>query len=192
MAENLKTTRYNNGDLIGTTVPATMDISGQTEPKYQWSYNGDESNVATYGRLYTWYTVMDSRGVCPAGWHVPSDTEWTKLTDYLVNNGYGYEGTGNDIGKSLASTTGWDNDEIPGNVGNNQNINNTTNFNAKPAGVRNSAGVYYYLGFYASWWSCSESSSTKAWYRRLESYSSTFNKSESSKKYGATTRCIKN
>jgi hypothetical protein len=86
MAENLKTTRYRNGDLIGTTTPSTLDISGETAPKYQWAYDGDESNVVNYGRLYTWYTVTESRNVCPIEWHVPSDSEWAILTDYILNN----------------------------------------------------------------------------------------------------------
>lgn len=84
MAENLKTTRYRNGDLIETTTPATLDIEGERTPEYQWAYDGNESNVATYGRLYTWYVATDSRNVCPTGWHVPSDDEWIVLTDYLI------------------------------------------------------------------------------------------------------------
>ena len=79
MTENLRTTRYSNGDSIGTT---TLDISGESTPKYQWAYDGNESNVATYGRLYTWYAVTDSRNVCPVGWHVPSDAEWTEWTKW--------------------------------------------------------------------------------------------------------------
>ena len=75
MAENLRTKRYNNGDLIETTTPATLDINAEIIPKYQWAYSGYEDNVATYGRLYTWYTLTDSRKVCPSGWHVPSDAE---------------------------------------------------------------------------------------------------------------------
>ena len=65
MVENLKTTKYRNGDLIGTTTPATKDITNETTPKYQWAYNGNESNVDIYGRLYTWYAVTDSRNICP-------------------------------------------------------------------------------------------------------------------------------
>ena len=84
MAENLKTTRYRNGDLIGTTTPATLVIEGESAPKYQWAYDGNESNVATYGRLYTWYVATDSRNVCPIGWHVPTDAEWTVLTEFTA------------------------------------------------------------------------------------------------------------
>ena len=90
MAENLKTTMYRNGDLVGTTTPATLDITSENIPKYQWAYDGIESNVATYDRLYTWYAVTDSRNICPTGWHVPSDAVWITLIDYLKNNGYGY------------------------------------------------------------------------------------------------------
>ena len=67
MAEDLKTTRYRNGDLIGPTTPATLDINSESSPKYQWAYDGDEKNVATYGRLYTWYAVADGRNIAPVG-----------------------------------------------------------------------------------------------------------------------------
>src|SRR5664280_2965928 len=80
MAENLKATKYLNGEIIGTT---TANILEESSPKYQWAYGNDENNVPTYGRLYTWYAVTDSRSVCPTGWHVPIDTEWNALTTYL-------------------------------------------------------------------------------------------------------------
>ncbi len=86
MAENLKTTRYRNGDIIGTTIPATLDVYHETNPKYQWAPNGDENNVALYGRLYTWYATIDSRGICPIGWHVSTDADWVTLKDYVRTN----------------------------------------------------------------------------------------------------------
>jgi len=94
LAENLKTTKYSNGNEIGTTTPATKIFAGVATPRYQWSYNFSESNVASYGRLYTWYVVNDSRGICPAGWQVPSDAEWKALTSSLGGAFYpiGYEG----------------------------------------------------------------------------------------------------
>ena len=73
MVENLKTTKYRNGDLIGTTTPSTLDISAEATPKYQWAYSGDGNNVNTYGRLYTWYAVTDTGNTCPLGWNVPTD-----------------------------------------------------------------------------------------------------------------------
>ncbi|MBI4645984.1 MAG: fibrobacter succinogenes major paralogous domain-containing protein [Bacteroidia bacterium] len=81
MQENLKVIHYRNGDAI-------PDVTGDT----QWSnlstgaycnYNNNESNALIYGRLYNWYAVADSRNICPAGWHTPTDAEWTTLTDYL-------------------------------------------------------------------------------------------------------------
>jgi uncharacterized protein (TIGR02145 family) len=83
MVENLKTTKYRNGDLIGTTTPVNLDYLGQNTPKYQWAVGGNESNVSTYGRLYTWFAATDSRNICPIGWHLPSDSEWTTLTTFL-------------------------------------------------------------------------------------------------------------
>ena len=78
MAENLKTTKYRNGDAIGTTT-ASKDTSTKSTPKYQWAYGGNEANVAKYGRLYTWYAATDTRNIAPAGWHVPTDAEWSIL-----------------------------------------------------------------------------------------------------------------
>ena len=80
MAENLKTTKYDNGDLIATTL---ADITLEVNPKYQWAYDNDEANVATYGRLYTWDAITDGRSVCPTGWHVPTDADFTTLTTFL-------------------------------------------------------------------------------------------------------------
>lgn len=192
MAENLKVTRYRNGDLIGTTTPPNLNITGESAPGYQWAFNGDESTVAALGRYYTWYAVTDARGVCPDGWHVPSDSEWTILSDFLTANGYGFGGSGSDIGKSLATTSGWDNDPIPGNVGNDQVTNNGSGFSALPAGVRNANGTFHKTGFYASWWSSTPSTTANnVWYRNLQTSLNYVTKAESDKRHGATTRCIK-
>jgi uncharacterized protein (TIGR02145 family) len=83
MKENLKTTHYRNGDSIGTTYPATKSYMNENTPKYQWAYDGDESSVPVYGRLYTGYVVTDNRKVCPTGWHVPTSNEWETLIEYL-------------------------------------------------------------------------------------------------------------
>ena len=159
MSENLKTTRYRNGDLIGTTTPATLDISGETTPKYQWAYDGNESNVATYGRLYTWYAITDSRNVCPIGWHVPTINEWSTLTTYLTNNSYGYEGSGSDIAKSMAATSGWTTSTTAGTIGNDQASNNSSGFTARAGGMRynGQAGIYWFvaLGDRGRWWTTS-------------------------------------
>lgn len=162
MVENLKTTRYRNGDAIGTTTPADRDITIETEQKYQWAaYYGDENKVAKYGRLYTWYAATDTRNIAPAGWHVPTDADWRTLENYLIANGYNYDGTttGNKIAKSLAAITDWYTSTIVGAIGNDLTKNNKSGFTALPCGYRSNTGAFIWTrwGFYGSWWSSSDS-----------------------------------
>ena len=171
LTENLKTTRYNNGDLIGTTTIIKQDISGELTPKYQWSYYGDESNVEIYGRLYTWFAATDSRGVCPAGWHVSTDNDWTVLENYLISNGYNYDSTlvDNKIGKSLAAAKLWNSSNTEGAIGNSdyQAYRNKSGFTALPGGVRSSNGVYSDIGNGTSWWTSTEIDSSYVWVRNM-------------------------
>jgi len=153
MAADLKTTRYRNGDLIGTTNPATLDISSESTPKYQWAYAGDESNVATYGRLYTWYAATDSRNVCPAGWHVPSDAEWKTLIDFL-----GGEKAAQGKLKE-AGTTHW---HSP-----NTDATNESGFTALPGGNRFNNEPFKGLGDFTHWWTATEYDAKFAWRRTM-------------------------
>jgi uncharacterized protein (TIGR02145 family) len=194
MAENLRTTRYCNGDSVGTTIPATLDIRSLGIQKYQWPYVGYENKIAEYGRLYTWYAVTDSRNVCPAGWHVPSDPEWQQLALYLTNNGYGYGGNMTWIGKSMADTTGWTTYTEVGTIGNNQASNNSTGFTARPSGVRNASGSFYGFGLCCYLWSSTEYStntsgiSSYLWYN----LKSGGNRGAASKLSGYSVRCLRN
>ena len=185
MAENLKTTRYSNGDLIGTTTPASSDISGESTPKYQWAYDGDESNVTIYGRLYSWYAVTDNRNVCPAGWHVPTDREWTILTDYLLNNCYGYtRGGRTGIARSMADTN-WDLAYCvcPG--------NNSSGFTALPGGYReNTTSKFYHIDYDCSWWCSTEFSTADAYYRSMTSESYSVYSNHDNKQLGFSVRCL--
>jgi uncharacterized protein (TIGR02145 family) len=206
MGENLKSTRYSNGDSIRTTTPATLVIEGESAPEYQWAYDGNESNVQVHGRLYTWYVATDSRNVCPAGWHVPADTEWKVLTDYLINNGYNY-GTGYkgmDIAKSMANTAGWVADDTPGSPGNDQVKNNSSGFTALPSGARMEDGNFYHLGHIGDWWSGSEGGPTfmqglsgiivnvpGGLFRDIYHDYFYFNSYSNNKKYGMSIRCLK-
>ncbi len=192
MAENLKTTKYSNGELIGTTTPVTLDITGETSPKYQWAYNGNESNVDTLGRLYTWHAAVDSRNVCPTGWHVPSDADWSILTGYLLENGYGYGGSGGALAKSIAATSGWDISETAGAVGNDQASNNSTGFTGFSSGLRNGNGLFDYLGSQSLWWSSSEFSDTYGLNRILYSGLNFIHTgTDLEKYYGFSVRCLK-
>ena len=136
MVENLKTTKYRNGDLIGTTTPDTLDITSEPTPKYQWPPNGDESNVATYGRLYTWYAIADPRNVCPSGWHIPSMEEWETLKSFLG---------GDDIAGGKLKETGTTHWLSP-----NTGATNETGFTALPSGYR---GISFGgFGTISYWW----------------------------------------
>jgi uncharacterized protein (TIGR02145 family) len=152
MAENLRATRYSNGDLIGTTIPATLLIREETTRKYQWAYDGNENNVATYGRLYTWYAVTDTRNVCPTGWHVPTDAEWDTLITYL--------GDEKDAGGKLkeAGTAYW--------LSPNNGATNYFGFTALPGGSRNLYEEFTNIGSEGSWWLGSETfgSIATCWY----------------------------
>jgi len=146
------------------------ESSSETSPHfYVYGYSGsslEEARNSQFfkfnGVLYNWPAAMNGmpesnlipsgvRGICPAGWHLPSDAEWTLLFDYLENNGFGYEGSGNDIAKSLASKTGWSTTANFSNVpGNNPENNNSSGFNAYPAGAMGN-GIFHLMGRNVIW-----------------------------------------
>lgn len=154
MAENLKTTSYRNGDSIGTTYPSNKNIWGETSSKYQWAYNGDKNIADKFGRLYTYYTTVDSRKIAPTGWHIPLEYECIILQKYLIANGYNFDGTttGNKIAKSLAADTDWETFTVEGSIGNNLKLNNSTGFKALPGGVHGKDGTSTGIGTYGYWW----------------------------------------
>jgi uncharacterized protein (TIGR02145 family) len=177
MKENLKTSKYNNGDVIGTTTPATKDITAEAIPKYQWACEGNEINVATYGRLYTWYTVTDIRGVCPTGWHVPTDAEWTTLTTYLG---------GDSVAGGKLKETGITHWTTP-----NTGATNETGFTALPSGYRYLDGSIYNSGLIGFWWSSTEYSATDAYFSFMICYFSTLRRLYDNKKFGFSVRCLR-
>ena len=200
MKENLKTTKYNDG----TAIPNITDNKAWVALKtgaYS-NYDNIPNNSNTYGRLYNWYAVdnnaatkMVSNGgknVCPTGWHVPTDAEWTVLTDYLTNNSYGYGGSGDDIGKSMASTSGWTSDPLAGDVGNDQASNNSSGFTALPSGYRSSDGSYGLIGDNGYWWSSTENSTTRAYYWYMDYNFSGVSSSYYYKPSGYPVRCLQN
>jgi uncharacterized protein (TIGR02145 family) len=189
--ENLKTTRYRNGDPIPTTL-SDVDWYSTTSGAYV-IYNNDNTNDDIFGKLYSWYAVVDSRHLCPTDWHEPSDAEWTILETYLTNNGYGFGGGGNDIAKSMAATSGWHESSLAGSVGNDQTKNNSSGFAALPGGFLHYKGLFDYLGHIGFWWSSSEgeSGSDNAWSRYLKYDSLYLNNTLYDKHKGLSVRCIK-
>ncbi len=144
MAENLKTTKYCNGDQIPNVTDNTQWLNLTTGA---WSYYENNSNYnSIYGKLYNGFTAIDARNVCPCEWHIPTRTEWMQLVNYLIANGYNYDGSKseNKIGKAIASKSLWDGSINVGDAGNDIQSNNRSNFNAFPAGFRT-----YYNGRFA-------------------------------------------
>jgi uncharacterized protein (TIGR02145 family) len=192
MKENLKTTKLNDG----TDIPlVTFDYLWvlTNGMGFCW-YNNNVGFKDTYGALYNWNAVNTGK-LCPAGWHVPSDGEWTIMEDYLIANGYNYDGTtsGNKIAKSLASTTNWASIGTTGAVGNTDypTYRNKTGFTALPGGIRKFDGTFNEVGYGGDWWAATDCDATNAWSRYLGFYSSVVDRGCVDKKYGFSVRCLK-
>ena len=129
----------------------------------------------------------------PEGWHVPTDAEWTTLENYLIANGYNYDGTTTEdkIAKAMASTTGWYSSTDLGAVGNDQSTNNSSGFNAFPEGLRLSYGSFTFEGYNATFWSSTENSSDSAWYRNLYYNSSNLDRGNFNKLFGLSVRFVR-
>ena len=194
MVENLKTTKYSDG----TSIPNVTDKetwAGLTSAAYCWYNNDAATYKATYCALYNWYAKdaasNGGKNICPTGWHVPNDAEWTILTDYLTNNDYGYGGSGGEIAKSMAATSGWTAHPTAGKVGNDQASNNSSGFTALPSGYRLIDGAFYYVGYFSFWWSATEDNATYAWYRSMFYGYSAVTRGSTSKRNGFSVRCLK-
>lgn len=175
MAENLRVTKYNNGDFIATTAFPESDITNENSPKYQWSYKGNESIVHITGREYTWYAVTDNRKVCPFGWHLPNNSEWVILINYLG---------GDSIAVKLKEK-GWDHWN-PG-VGTNE-----SGFTDLPVSPRYSDLLWYdSFGIIGIWWSSSENSISDAYSRYLDYFNEDLFNLSINKKDGLSIRCVK-
>jgi uncharacterized protein (TIGR02145 family) len=192
MAENLKTTLYADGEAI-PMVSGNSDWSSLSTPGYCW-YNNDEASYRdAYGALYNWYTVHTGK-LCPAGWHVPTWDDWAVLEEFLISNGYNYDGSTsrNKFAKALAATHGWQIEARVGAVGNEMETNNTTGFTGLPAGTRYGDGQFAYFGTQTDWWTYDQDN---IYSRTMRNYSEIFGSTmvggESGKKLGYSVRCLK-
>ena len=189
VAENLRVTKYRNGDPItlasDNSVWSTLSAGGMCT--FNNSTNTD--TISKYGRLYNWYAVNDSRMIAPQGWHVPTETEWDTLVAYVDTHFL------NSINgaKSIASQQNWkDSPSSIFTVGNNPSVNNSTGFNAKPAGLRGGqTPMYWSLYDAAVYWSATDLDVNNAWGYSLSSSSSSIVKSGGIFKLGFSVRCIK-
>jgi uncharacterized protein (TIGR02145 family) len=199
MAENLKTTKYPDGTGIQLIQGNTSWVMLDSLDQAYCLYNNSDVNGFIYGALYTWAAVMDGnpsskaspsgvRGICPDGWHVPSDGEWKELEIYL---GMSREQAdqlgerGSDEGARLKETsTGYWEVNTP--------TTNATGFAGLPGGYRdNSSGEFSSLGYYGYFWTASQSSSTHAWIRKLQADLTTIGRQMGPKDSGRALRCVR-
>jgi uncharacterized protein (TIGR02145 family) len=180
MVENLNISQFRNGDSIPQAKTAgewsLAGVSGQPAWCY---YNFDKENGKRYGKLYNWYAVKDPRGLAPIGWHIPSDEEWSVLTDFI---GGEYES-----GSKLKHTDFWV--EFKGKSGNGTN---ESGFSALPGGILNYDGTFLTIGELGYWWSSSEINSDYAWSRILNFYGDHVYRYDYLKSSGLSVRCVKN
>ncbi|MBK9388942.1 MAG: fibrobacter succinogenes major paralogous domain-containing protein [Bacteroidetes bacterium] len=188
MAENLKTTKYNDGSDIPVVTDNTA-WSLLTTGAYS-EYENNPVNVNTYGRLYNWHAV-NTNMLCPQGWHVPTDMEFADFSMYLMNNGYGYMEMAGETAKSISSTTNWAPSALPPSPGNRPDLNNATGFDGKPAGQRNPDGSYIGLTLKASWWTLNSGGSFDAMYNGLSYDQGMLMNSINMQVTGYSIRCIK-
>jgi uncharacterized protein (TIGR02145 family) len=175
MAENLKTTRYNDGTEIPlvTNEQKWLDLS---TPGYCWYNNDPATYKITYGALYNWYAVNTGK-LAPKGWHIPTDAEWTTLSDYLG---------GEAIAGGKLKETGtahW--------ISPNTDATNEIGFTGLPGGIRHDDGEFYKIGSYGFWWGSTETGFYYAWNRFLNFGNGQINKDYFSKKDGFNVRCVR-
>jgi uncharacterized protein (TIGR02145 family) len=189
MAEDLKTTKFNDNTSILniTDNGAWAGDSVAKTPAYCWYNNDPGTYKPTYGALYNWYAPNTGK-LCPAGWHTPSDAEFSTLEATLgmtlsqINLTYAWRGT--DQGTQMKNTTGWIN---------NGNGTNSSGFTALAGGYRYGAdGSFNDLGDITYWWSTTEELTNTAWYRRLDGNQTSVYKAATHKWGGKFVRCIKN
>ena len=197
--ENAEMVTYRDG----TPIPQVTDnTEWENLTTGAWSYY---DNDPTKGKLYNWYAVMGihdtdpntpNKEFAPEGWHVPSDAEWTTLEEYLIANGYNYDGTTteNKIAKSMASNTGWVTVitfiGTPGD--DNQSLNNSSSFNAFPVGYRSNLNSdFVNERINAIFWSSTEDNTNRVWTHSLVSTGFSLNRSDNLKYQGFSVRLIK-
>lgn len=179
MAENLRTTKYNDGTAITLVTDNSIWWNNYDNtskiPMMCW-YGNDKTTYAAnkYGALYNWYVVNTGK-LCPASWHVPSDAEWNTLATYLGGESVS--------GGKLKATTNW--------TSPNTGATNSTGFTALPAGTRYLSGAFSNVGLTGFWWSVTFGSTNYAWGRAIDNTGANIYKVNNNQEVGLSVRCIK-
>lgn len=187
MAENLRSGRYCNGDVI----PNVQDSIQWGNLNYgAWVHmNNNPSNEVPYGKLYNWYAVNDQRNICPCGWHVATDAEWNTLVRYLDNN---YNptilGEQSVIAGGKIKAVGTQYWKEP-----NAGATNESGFSAQPGGVRGDLITFFGINQASYWWTASiDPQNTEPYFRVVFFQNPSLNRSFGLKNFGMSVRCVKN
>jgi len=199
--KNLDVSKFRNGEAIPLAkTNAEWKSAGENlQPAWCYYENKGENGIK-YGKLYNWYAVNDPRGLAPNGYHIPSDAEWTILTDYLGGDSI--------AGAKMKSTSGWKHKtllgEIPGGTSeagtkmksmsgwkHNGNDTNTSGFAGLPGGSRFGTGIFTSIGGGGYWWSSSERSTDYTWFRELFISNGNVIRSYYNKRGGFSVLCVK-
>ncbi|MGA1978434.1 MAG: fibrobacter succinogenes major paralogous domain-containing protein [Bacteroidales bacterium] len=186
LAEDLRTTSFNNGIVIPLVTDKTI-WAVLTTPAYCWYNNDEASYKSTYGALYNWYAVSTGK-ICPIGWHIPTDNEWKTLEMYLGMSQNEADKSGmrisNEGGKlKETGTTHWTNP----NVG----ATNESGFTALPGGYRSDHGSFHDVGGYGHWWSVTVYDAMSAWDRCIDYDYAGFSRYNDGKRCGFSVRCVR-
>jgi uncharacterized protein (TIGR02145 family) len=189
--KNLDVATYKDGTAIPEVTDATEWENLKTGAWCYYTKDDGTTDGGTYGKLYNWYAVMGitteenatpteaqieaRKQFAPAGWHVPSDAEWTTLTTFLGDNAGGKM-------KEIGDTH-WG--------GSNTAATNSSGFTALPGGTRVPNGLFYEIGYNGYWWSSTESDTTNAWYRYLNYNNGFVNRTNNYKTFGFSVRCLR-
>jgi uncharacterized protein (TIGR02145 family) len=197
---NLKTTKYNDGTSIPDLTLAGWPSASGARTGYVATGVSSSDYVGTFGYLYNWYAVNNPRKLCPAGWHVPTESDWNKLvislhsgttvadtssTSLTQSTTAGTVMKSQVTNSSVGSGLGWD----PGSPG-----TNTSGFSGLPGGCRNYDGSFIYVRFFAFFWSATENDGNFAWFRFLRYNNgnvSRFNFVNFNESVGASVRCLR-
>lgn len=180
MAENLRTTKYRNGDLI-PIIPITLERAQLKTGAYcNYNNTADLDTIGTFGRLYNWYTVDDIRNVAPDGWHVSTDEDWTILSSYL-----GEASAGGKLKE--AGVLHWMNPNVE--------ATNESGFTALPAGLLSNPNIasisFYAIGSYGGYWCVNEKDNANAYTRNIASGFKDVLRYYHLKTEGRSIRCVK-
>jgi uncharacterized protein (TIGR02145 family) len=176
--KNLNVATFRNGETIPQAKTDEEWSAASQNKKAAWCYYGnDPKNGTKYGKLYNWYAINDPRGLAPLGYHIPTDQEWTVLSNFLG---------GRDVaGKKMKSSSGWPRDN---------NGTNSSAFAGLPGGYRSYDGELHLIGSLGHWWSASEDDESygmSAWFQSLGQFDIYVQRDSQEKGHGMSVRCVK-